>query len=299
MRLLMKSLDQFINQYKPLVESRLKSAIADLEAPTALKDSMLYSLEAGGKRIRPLLLFATLEAFKCKPEIGLEAAAAIEMVHTYSLIHDDLPSMDDDDLRRGKPTNHKIYGEATAILAGDALLTHSFKMIGNMSAETASADTKLVLINKLSEASGAEGMVGGQVADMEGEGKQLSLEELQYIHINKTGRLLAYSVLAGAELAEANEQIKERLQTFAYHIGLAFQIRDDILDLEGTVEQIGKPVGSDTDNDKSTYPALLTLEGAKQALQNHIDHAKQELLTTNLNTSILEQITDLIGLRTS
>ena len=295
----MKSLDQFINQYKPLVESRLKSAIADLEAPTALKDSMLYSLEAGGKRIRPLLLFATLEAFKCKPEIGLEAAAAIEMVHTYSLIHDDLPSMDDDDLRRGKPTNHKIYGEATAILAGDALLTHSFKMIGNMSAETASADTKLVLINKLSEASGAEGMVGGQVADMEGEGKQLSLEELQYIHINKTGRLLAYSVLAGAELAEANEQIKERLQTFAYHIGLAFQIRDDILDLEGTVEQIGKPVGSDTDNDKSTYPALLTLEGAKQALQNHIDHAKQELLTTNLNTSILEQITDLIGLRTS
>lgn len=295
----MKTLDQFINQYKPLVESRLKSAIADLEAPKALKDSMLYSLEAGGKRIRPLLLFATLEAFKCKPEIGLDTAAAIEMVHTYSLIHDDLPSMDDDDLRRGKPTNHKIYGEATAILAGDALLTHSFKMIGNMSAETASADTKLVLINKLSEASGAEGMVGGQVADMEGEGKQLSLKELQYIHVNKTGRLLTYSVLAGAELAEANEQVKDKLQAFAYHIGLAFQIRDDILDLEGTVEQIGKPVGSDTDNDKSTYPSLLTLEGAKKALQNHIDHAKQELLTTNLNTTILEQITDLIGLRNS
>jgi geranylgeranyl diphosphate synthase, type II len=292
-------LDTFISHYKPLVEDRLKSAVTQLEAPDSLKSSMLYSLQAGGKRIRPLLLFATLKAFGYKPEIGVDTAAAIEMIHTYSLIHDDLPSMDDDDLRRGKPTNHKVYGEATAILAGDALLTLAFKMIGSIRPEIADANVKLALINKLSEAAGAEGMVGGQVADMEGEGEKLTLKELEYIHINKTGRLLGYSVLAGAEMAQANESVKEKLSDFAHHIGLAFQIRDDILDLEGTEEQIGKPVGSDTENEKSTYPSLLSLEGAKKALTEHISQAKQALSTTGLDTTLLEYITDLIGLRNS
>jgi geranylgeranyl diphosphate synthase, type II len=292
-------LDTFISHHKPLVENRLKSAVTQLEAPASLKSSMLYSLQAGGKRIRPLLLFATLKAFGYKPEMGIDTAAAIEMIHTYSLIHDDLPSMDDDDLRRGKPTNHKVYGEATAILAGDALLTLAFRMIGSISSEFANAEVKLALINTLSEAAGAEGMVGGQVADMEGEGKKLTLKELEYIHVNKTGRLFAYSVLAGAEIAQANQSVKEKLSEFAHHIGLAFQIRDDILDLEGTEEQIGKPVGSDTENEKSTYPSLLSLEGAKQALAEHISQAKQALSTTGLDTTLLEQITDLIGLRNS
>ncbi|MBY0096432.1 polyprenyl synthetase family protein [Mesobacillus maritimus] len=260
---------------------------------------MLYSLQAGGKRIRPLLLFATLKAFGIKPELGVDTAAAIEMIHTYSLIHDDLPSMDDDDLRRGKPTNHKVYGEATAILAGDALLTLAFKMIGSISPDIADANVKLALINSLSEAAGAEGMVGGQVADMEGEGKKLTLKELEYIHINKTGRLLAYSVLAGAEIAQADRSVKEKLSKFAHHIGLAFQIRDDILDLEGTEEVVGKPIGSDTGNDKNTYPSLLSLDGAKKALTEHIELAKQSLTTTELDTTLLEQITDLIGLRNS
>jgi geranylgeranyl diphosphate synthase, type II len=292
-------LDPFISHYKPLVEDRLNRAVTQLEAPESLKSSMLYSLQAGGKRIRPLLLFATLKAFGYKPDIGVDTAAAIEMIHTYSLIHDDLPSMDDDDLRRGKPTNHKVYGEATAILAGDALLTLAFKMIGSISPDIADATVKLALINTLSEAAGAEGMVGGQVADMEGEGVELTIKQLEYIHINKTGRLLAYSILAGAEIAQANQSVKGKLSDFAYHIGLAFQIRDDILDLEGTEEQIGKPIGSDTENKKSTYPSLLSLEGAKIALTEHISQAKQALSTTGLDTALLEQITDLIGLRNS
>ncbi|RID83982.1 polyprenyl synthetase family protein [Mesobacillus zeae] len=260
---------------------------------------MLYSLEAGGKRIRPLLLFATLEAFGKDPASGAEAAAAIEMVHTYSLIHDDLPSMDDDALRRGKPTNHIVYGEATAILAGDALLTHSFRLLADIPEQVADASVKLGLIAGLSDAAGAEGMVGGQTADMQGEGKELSLGELEYIHLNKTGRLLAYSVLAGALLAGADAHTREKLSKFAYHLGLAFQIRDDILDLEGTEEQIGKPVGSDEGNKKSTYPSLLSLDGAREALLEHLAKAKEALAGSGLETSLLEGITDLIGFRNS
>ncbi|WP_080845224.1 polyprenyl synthetase family protein [Cytobacillus gottheilii] len=290
---------EFSNQYKDLLESHLRTEMLSLETPQILKDAMIYSLEAGGKRIRPLLLFATLAAFKKDPKIGLEAASAIEMVHTYSLIHDDLPSMDDDDLRRGKPTNHKVYGEAAAILAGDALLTYSFQLIASIqSAETAAA-TKLALIAEFAKAAGAEGMVGGQVADMQGEEKQLNLEELEYIHVHKTGKLLAYSVIAGALLAEANESLIDKLKAFSYHLGLAFQIRDDILDLEGTEEMIGKPVGSDENNHKSTYPSLLSMEGAKNALKEHISAAKKYLKETALDTAYLEEITDLIAVRDS
>lgn len=294
-----ETLEQFSQRYRHLLENRLSGAVNQLEAPGTLKEAMLYSLEAGGKRIRPLLLFATLKAFGSKPEAGLDAAAAIEMIHTYSLIHDDLPSMDDDDLRRGKPTNHKVFGEAAAILAGDALLTLSFRLLADIPEDIADGETKLSLITKLSGAAGAEGMVGGQIADMEGEGKQLSLKELEYIHINKTGRLLMYSVIAGAELANAAPEIKDKLATFAHHIGLAFQIRDDILDLVGNEAEIGKRVGSDALNEKSTYPALLTLEGAKKALNEHIEQAQALLSQTGLDTDMLEQITNLIGLRTS
>lgn len=291
------SLDSFTTKYKSLLEDRLRNAVAALETPENLSKAMLYSLEAGGKRIRPLLVFAVIDAFGKDPQQGLDAAAAIEMVHTYSLIHDDLPSMDDDDLRRGKPTNHKVFGEATAILAGDALLTLSFNMLADIPEESAAADVKLGLIRGLSAAAGAPGMVGGQVADMEGENKQLTLGQLEYIHINKTGKLLEYSIIAGAEIARATQELKEILSQFAYHIGLAFQIRDDILDLEGTEEMIGKPVGSDTVNEKSTYPALLGLDGAKTALDDHLQKAKDALSATGLKVDILMQITDLIGLR--
>lgn len=279
------------------MESYLKESVGNLSAPSIIKEAMLYSLEAGGKRIRPLLLFATLEAFGKKGEIGLETAAAIEMIHTYSLIHDDLPSMDNDDLRRGKPTNHKVFGEAYAILAGDALLTYSFQVVSNASSDHIPAEVKLQLITELAKASGVEGMVAGQVADMDGEGKRLSLDELEYIHIHKTGKLLAYSVVAGAMIAGADEHQREKFATFAHHLGLAFQIRDDILDLEGDEEIIGKKVGSDEQNNKSTYPSLLTIEGARQALLKHITLAKDALKSTELETDILQEITDLVANR--
>jgi len=287
----------FSNKHKMLVENQLRESVNQLKAPSVIKEAMLYSLEAGGKRIRPLLLFATLEAFGEQSEKGIHTAAAIEMIHTYSLIHDDLPSMDDDDLRRGKPTNHKVFGEALAILAGDALLTYSFQQIAETPEEFAGSDVKMKLVLELAKAAGAQGMVGGQVADMQAEGKLLTLEDLEYIHIHKTGKLLSYSVLAGAILANANNKQVELLTAFAHHLGLAFQIQDDILDLEGSEDKIGKRVGSDEQNQKSTYPALLTLDGAKQALRHHIDLAKSALKQTGLNTVVLKDITDLVANR--
>ncbi|MEH7746079.1 polyprenyl synthetase family protein [Neobacillus drentensis] len=290
-------LDAFAHEYKLLLDSELRTLVNKLDAPPIIKESMIYSLEAGGKRIRPLLLFATLDAFGVEPQKGLLAASAIEMIHTYSLIHDDLPSMDNDDLRRGKPTNHKVFGDAIAILAGDALLTYSFEVIGKISPEIASDTTKLKLVIELARAAGTEGMVGGQVADMEGEGKSLTLEELEYIHIHKTGKLLSFSVLAGAIMAGATQDQLENLSAFAHHLGLAFQIQDDILDLVGNQQLMGKPVGSDTNNHKSTYPQLLTLEGAAAALHKQINQSKKYLGMTGLNTNLLLEITDLVASR--
>ncbi|MGG3470917.1 polyprenyl synthetase family protein [Neobacillus pocheonensis] len=290
-------LDAFSQEYKKLLENELKSLVEKLNAPSIIKESMIYSLEAGGKRIRPLLLFATMDAFGLDPRKGLLAAAAIEMIHTYSLIHDDLPSMDNDDLRRGKPTNHKVFGDAIAILAGDALLTYSFEVMGNIPNENAAPETKLKLTVEMAKAAGTEGMVGGQVADMEGEKKALSLEELEYIHIHKTGKLLRFSVLAGAILAGAKHCQIEDLSAFAHHLGLAFQIQDDILDVVGNEHLIGKPVGSDTTNQKSTYPQLLSLDGARDALQMQINLSKEYLEKTGLNTKLLMEITDLVASR--
>lgn len=290
-------LDAFAQDYKQLLESELRTLVEKLNAPPSIKEAMHYSLEAGGKRIRPLLLFATLDAFGIDPKKGLLAAAAIEMIHTYSLIHDDLPSMDNDDLRRGKPTNHKVFGEAIAILAGDALLTYSFEIMGKIPSEIASSDTKLQLVIEMAKAAGTEGMVGGQVADMEGEGKALGLEELEYIHIHKTGKLLKYSVVAGALLSGANQDLVDKLSKFAHHLGLAFQIQDDILDLEGTQELLGKPVGSDTSNQKSTYPQLLSIEGAKTELRKQLDLSKDYLEKTGLDTNLLIEIADLVASR--
>jgi geranylgeranyl diphosphate synthase, type II len=292
-----KVLDAFTQEHKQLLESELRTLVEKLNAPPIIKEAMHYSLEAGGKRIRPLLVFATLAAFDKDPKIGLMAAAAIEMIHTYSLIHDDLPSMDNDDLRRGKPTNHKVFGEAIAILAGDALLTYSFEVIGQIPEKIATGATKLQLVIEMAKAAGSEGMVGGQVADMEGEGKTLTIEELEYIHIHKTGKLLKFSVIAGALLGGANPTQLENLSAFAHHLGIAFQIQDDILDLEGNQELLGKPVGSDSTNEKSTYPQLLSMEGAKTALKQQLELSKQYLEKTGLNINLLNEIADLIASR--
>lgn len=287
----------FSQSYKQNIEDSLLSTLNNLSAPSNLLEAMNYSLQAGGKRIRPLLLFATISAFNKDPKVGLPIATAIEMIHTYSLIHDDLPSMDNDDLRRGKPTNHKVYGEALAILAGDALLTYSFQLLAELDDPTITDRMKLKLIQQLAIAAGPEGMVGGQVADMEGENKSLSVHELEYIHERKTGKLLAYSIIAGALIANATELQLNILKEFSHHLGLAFQIRDDILDIEGTVEEIGKPVGSDVTNQKSTYPSVLTLDGAKEKLHDHITRGKELLHQANIQHNYLEQICDLIALR--
>ncbi|TYR76317.1 polyprenyl synthetase family protein [Rossellomorea vietnamensis] len=289
------SLESFTKKYKELVEIRLDELVTGLQAPEKVKEAMSYSLKAGGKRIRPVLLFATLHAFRKDPAIGLEAAAALEMIHTYSLIHDDLPSMDNDDLRRGKPTNHKVYGEATAILAGDGLLTYSFEVL--CGTKGSSPEKIIRLISLLAKSAGPEGMVGGQAADMEGENKSLTVEELQYIHKNKTGRLLAFSVMAAAILADASESQVRSLEDYAYHIGLAFQIQDDILDVEGREDKMGKRVGSDESKFKSTYPALLTLEGAKEKLENHLQKGKSALLSSDLDNGLLVDIAEMIASR--
>lgn len=284
-------------KYKAIIEKETVEYVRKLQAPSIVKEAMIYSLEAGGKRIRPMLVFAVLSIFGKDIERGIPVAAAIEMIHTYSLIHDDLPCMDDDDLRRGKPTNHKVFGEDVAVLAGDALLTYSFQLIAQMNHPEVTPEMKLDLITEISKSAGAEGMVGGQIADMEGENKQLTLEELEYMHVHKTGKILAASILSGAILAKANQVQQEQLRQFAFHLGLAFQIRDDILDIEGSEELLGKPVGSDITNLKSTYPSLLTLQGAKDKLTEQIQLAHAVLESIDLPTSILSELTDMIANR--
>ncbi|PEA85250.1 farnesyl-diphosphate synthase [Bacillus pseudomycoides] len=289
--------DAFVKESKTFVEEQLARYANQLQCPNVLREAMTYSLEAGGKRLRPLLLFATLQAFEKERELGIGAACALEMIHTYSLIHDDLPCMDDDDLRRGKPTNHKVFGEAMAVLAGDGLLTHAFQVVTAYHHQDISTETKLRLALELAKAAGPEGMVAGQVADMEAEGKRLKLSELEYIHKHKTGRLLEYAVLAGAVLAGATPEQEKKLLAFAKYIGLAFQIRDDILDVEGTEEEIGKPIGSDASNEKSTYTTLFTIDEAKCILEETIVKAKDAIASLQLQDEYLLSICDLIAKR--
>ena len=285
-----------MKESKTFVEEKLVSYANELQCPNVLREAMAYSLEAGGKRLRPLLLFATLQAFGKERNLGVGAACALEIIHTYSLVHDDLPCMDDDDLRRGKPTNHKVFGEAMAVLAGDGLLTYAFQVIMAYEQKEISAE-KVRLVLELAKATGPEGMVGGQVADMEAEGKRLTIDELEYIHKHKTGKLLEFAVLAGAILSDATEEQEEKLLTFAKYIGLAFQIRDDILDVEGTEEEIGKPIGSDLSNEKSTYTTLFTVDRAKDILEETIAEAKGAISSLQLQDEYLLSICDLIAKR--
>ncbi|POM99991.1 farnesyl-diphosphate synthase [Bacillus halotolerans] len=290
-------LASFLADRKKAVEKQLFVYTENLNIPDSLKKSMLYSLEAGGKRLRPLIVLAVLNAYGKSEKDGIPVGCAVEMIHTYSLIHDDLPCMDDDDLRRGKPTNHKVFGEATAVLAGDGLLTESFKLITSHVSDEVSAEKRLRLVNELISAAGTEGMVGGQIADMEAENRQVTLEELESIHERKTAKLLGFGVIAGAILADAPEEEIETLRVFSSHIGIGFQIRDDILDVEGSEEKIGKRVGSDTTNDKSTYPSLLSLEGAKKKLDGHIKEAKRLIDGLSLQKDLLYELCDLIAAR--
>ncbi|WP_338082922.1 polyprenyl synthetase family protein [Fictibacillus nanhaiensis] len=288
----MIAFEQYLRDKKKIVEDRMINYLNGLNAPATLKESMLYSISAGGKRLRPILALAVVESFQKDPQTVLDAACAIEFVHTYSLIHDDLPSMDNDDYRRGKPTSHKVFGEAQAILAGDALLTESIALITDN--KYLDADQKVRLLSVLSRAAGAEGMVGGQVEDLEGENKDLSFKDLESIHEKKTGKMLECSVLSGGIAAGASEEELLSLQLYAQHIGIAFQIQDDILDITGSQAQLGKPIGSDEANHKTTYPKLLGLEGAQKEMENHIEISLEHLGKINRNTGILASIADYI-----
>jgi len=269
------------------------------ELPASLHGSMRYSVFAGGKRVRPVLLLAACEAVGGEVEPALPAACAMEMIHTYSLIHDDLPAMDDDDFRRGNPTNHKVYGEATAILAGDALLTEAFILLSR-SEDAGDASARLRVIHEIARAAGSRGMVGGQVVDMESEGKgAIDLAILSYIHTHKTGALIRASVRAGAILGGATEQGLEALTRYGDAIGLAFQIADDILDVEGTTEQLGKDAGSDQARGKATYPALVGLDASKQRAQELVQMALAALAQFDERAEPLRAIASYIVKRNS
>ena len=286
------NLQAFMKKHLRPIDLQLQFQIEQIQAPKRLKEAMLYSVIAGGKRVRPLFLLAVLDFFEKQHEDAYTLGSAIEMIHTYSLIHDDLPSMDNDDFRRGQLTNHKVFGEALAILAGDALLTYSFGIVARL--KNVPSDTKIDLINQLSQASGAEGMVGGQVLDMESERKRISVLELETIHENKTGALLAYSILAGAKLANAEESELKALEKYAFHIGLAFQIQDDVLDIEGSSEILGKTAGKDEASFKNTYPALLSLEGAKAKREWHYNEAISSLRLIRDDIGMLDELADYI-----
>lgn len=251
------------------VEQAIRSFYEEKSIAPHLVDSVLYSIQAGGKRLRPMLLLELLEAFGQElTEAHFQVAGALEMIHTGSLIHDDLPAMDNDDYRRGQLTNHKKFGEDLAILAGDALFLDPFGMIA---ASDLSDAVKVSLILELSDASGSRGMVAGQVLDMEGEHKQLTLAELQTIHANKTGRLLAYPFIAATSILELQADIGQLLEKIGKTLGLAFQVRDDILDLVADFEVLGKTPQKDLVAEKSTYPALLGLEESKALLTSQLD----------------------------
>ena len=258
-----------------LVQSALEEFYGDQQLAANLREAVLYSIHAGGKRIRPYLLLEVLDTLKVPITLAhAQVAAALEMIHTGSLIHDDLPAMDDDDFRRGRLTNHKKFGEALAILAGDALFLDPYALIAQADLPN---EIKVDLIATLSLSSGSMGMVAGQVLDMEGEGKHLNLEELQTIHANKTGKLLAFPFQAAGVIAGLDENLQKQLKTVGELIGLAFQVRDDILDVTASFEEIGKTPQKDLQAEKSTYPALLGLDEAKVFCNRTLDQANAKL----------------------
>ncbi|MGV3489283.1 MAG: polyprenyl synthetase family protein [Tuberibacillus sp.] len=289
---MMTDVISYMNKYKILIDKQLSGLIKEMNITPRLKDAMLYSVEAGGKRLRPVLMLSVIESFGKDPTLGMIPGCSLEMLHTYSLIHDDLPAMDNDDLRRGLPTNHKKFGEATAILAGDALLTLAFECLVNAPGLTAAQ--KVELVRRLANAAGPEGMVGGQSDDLEAEQKSLQIEELEQIHLHKTGRLLEYAIEAGAIIAGVPQDIRNHLKNYARHLGIAFQIKDDLLDVEGDESVIGKPIGSDNERGKNTYPSLLTTEGAREHLNHHFQQALVSLREANIETGILVDLARFI-----
>lgn len=269
----------YLSKKKSIVDAALDALVPPAKLyPASVHEAMRYSLFAGGKRVRPILALAAAEALGAKTPGLLPLAGSLELIHTYSLIHDDLPAMDDDDLRRGRPTCHKVYGEAIAILAGDGLLNMAFEVLSDPRLVKALPANRLIaIIREIAAASGVRGMVGGQVVDMESEGKDVDFPTLEYIHTHKTGALIRASVRTGALYARAGKRQFAALTRYGEQVGLAFQIADDILDITGTQEEIGKDVGSDLKKDKKTFPGFYGLEESRRRAHEVAEHAVHSL----------------------
>jgi geranylgeranyl diphosphate synthase type II len=291
-------LTTFLAEKRVLVEDRLREIFSALPASSGiLKDAMEYSLFSEGKRIRPILAIAACEAMGGDAETVLPFAAAIEMIHTYSLIHDDLPCMDDDDLRRGKPTCHKAFGEAVALLAGDALLTEAFRVMTDQRLSTASPEATQKVVYEVARAAGAAGMVAGQAVDVVHEGKKGTKSLVNFIHRNKTGALIRASVLAGALLGNANKTELRRFTIFGECIGLAFQIMDDLLDVEGAEAEVGKKLKKDAE--KQTYVRHYGIAVSKARIDDLIQKAVASLRFLGPRADMLVQIGIFMGHRSS
>lgn len=283
------NLSLYFAEKSALIEKHLDQLVPEQTVPyNALYQAARYSLLGGGKRLRPLLVLATAEMLGVKDLQALSAACALELIHTYSLIHDDLPCMDNDDFRRGKPSLHKKYSEGHAVLTGDFLLTHAFEIV--VTDSWLSSEQKVQLVHTLATQSGGPGMIGGQLMDIQAEGKKIDLETLQTIHHYKTGALITASITCGAIIAEASSRDLEHLQKFGNDIGLAFQIIDDVLDVTASNEKHGKAVASDFTNNKSTYVSLLGLEKAQQTAEALYLSAIEHLGNLSCDTHLLEQI---------
>ncbi len=270
------NLSAYLKEKKALVDSAMESLVpGDRGLASGLYEAMRYSLFAGGKRLRPILALSAVEAVGGDTSTAMKTACALECIHTYSLIHDDLPALDNDDLRRGRPTCHRQYGEAMAILAGDALLTLAFELIAATSG--AEPEALMRVVSEAARGAGATGMIGGQVVDIESEGKEITYPVLEYIHTHKTGRLIGASIRSGAILGGASEDELSALTVYAEDVGLAFQILDDILDVEGSSDEMGKPVGGDAEKGKATYPAVIGLAESKGRAAELIDRAIKAL----------------------
>ena len=285
----MTSLKQNLTSRQRQVDSALRKFLPRVSvAPGTSHEAMRYSVFAGGKRLRPVLTLAAAEACGGKSENALAPACAVELIHTYSLVHDDLPCMDDDDLRRGRPTSHKVYGEGMAVLAGDALLTEAFQVIAQ------TPDTPRYqardYVSELAAASGSKQLIGGQVLDLEGEGRKLTKRELVRIHENKTAALLTCSLRLGGMTANASPKRLEALTSFGCNLGLAFQVIDDILDVTQSTEQLGKTAGKDEAADKATYPALLGLEKSRTEARRLTEKALSALKPFRSHGARLEEI---------
>jgi geranylgeranyl diphosphate synthase type II len=293
-------LKQYLTDKKEAVDSFFHSYFRDERKPPVLQQAMVYSLYAGGKRIRPILALASYEACGGNPAEIVPYASTLELIHTYSLIHDDLPAMDNDDLRRGKPTNHKIYGEAIAILAGDALLTEAFSILSDPSLSSAVKEADLLLaLREIALASGLKGMVAGQVQDILSENSDPDHETLEFIHVHKTATLIRASVMMGPLLYGSGKGILDALSEYGSTLGLAFQIIDDILDIEGTEEEIGKPVGSDESANKMTYPSLYGIERSRDIAKNLIFTAVSSLSSFSSKADPLREIANYLLTRRS